>query len=614
MIPTDGAAATTSSSRRPHLWAALFFLLLVLALNDPLVRHLSTHVVGRPFDDSFDVLWQLSAVHKAVFETHTNPFYTPNVFFPLGWYTASGAHPTWYWILLSPLTAAVGPVAASNLTALGTFVIAGFGVYWVARGLTGSTAAGLIAGCAYIAAPIFTLRLGGHLNVLLGMMFLPYAVGATLRAMALHGPPARRWVALGGVFLALTILAHWYFLFIATLPVVALALTAHSTVGWRTRLARLLALGAVAAVLVAPFAALTAQARRVMLPGGGVYLLSDADRQGFSPDYLLSPNPLHPLWRASSAALFPVGGEWDVVSLGYATVVLALAGLLATPGRQTRPLVVMGLVSFVLGLGPVLRWRGLRVELAVPPVVPPRLANVLTPFLRDVRGLAPGRVPVLLPDFVLYYVLPFYDSVRTWSRYAMPLTLAVALLAGYGAAWLVRRGRAGQAAAAVLGALIVFEGVIVPYRDFTPVSANDRAVNAWLAAQPQGTAVIEYPLPWVNTLAMYSQSLHGQPVVNGFMSFTPTFLTEASAQLGEWPNENALPLLREWGVDYVLVSGLPQMEVYSDVILPGIEALDGLCLVQRFPDALAMMDFRETLVFAVAAPGVACPPPVVPAG
>ena len=603
-VPADGDAEASPSARRRHLAAFLFFGLLVAALNYPLVLHLSTHVVGRPFDDSFDVLWQLSTVHKAIFETHTNPFYTPNVFFPLGWYTASGAQPTWYWVLLSPLTAAVGPVAASNLTALGTFIIAGFGVYWVARGLTGSMVAGLVAGCAYITAPMFTLRLGGHLNVLLGMMFLPYAVGATLRAVALQGWLARRWVVLGGVFLALTILAHWYFLFIATLPLIALALTAHSAVAWRTRLLRLLALGAVAASLVAPFAALTAQARRAMLPGGGTFLLSNTDQQGFSPDYLLGPNPLHPLWRASSTTLFPVGGEWDVVSLGYATVVLALAGLVATPWRQTRPLAIMGLVSFALGLGPALRWRGQRVELAAPP----RLANLLAPLLRDVRGLASGRVPVLLPDFALYYILPFYDSVRTWSRFSMPLMVAVALLAGYGAAWLVRRGRAGQAAAAALGALMVFEGVIIPYRDFTPVSANDRAVNAWLAAQPQGTAVIEYPLPWVNTLAMYSQALHGQQVVNGFMSFMPTFLTKASAQLGEWPNENALPLLREWGVDYVLVSGLPQVEVYRDAILPGIEALDGLCLVQRFPDALAMMDFRETLVFAVVEPGVACPP------
>ena len=603
--------------RFPHALPALFFLLLVLALNYPLVLKLNTHIAGRPIDDTFEVLWQLSAVQRAVFETHSNPFYTPNVFYPQGWYTASGAQPPWYLLLLSPLTAVAGPVLTYNLAVLATFVLGGFGVYWVARGLTGQTVAGLIAGCAYIAAPIFTLRFGGHLHTLLAMMFLPYAVGAMLRALgagtstdsAAGGGasaaawPGRRWVALAGVFLAATILSHWYFMFIATLPIAGLALTAHSPLPWRARLTRLVIIGVLTGALIAPALLLTMQAREAMLPGGGVFLLSDADRQGFSPDYLFSPNQLHPFWRGRIHAIFPVFGEWDVVALGYAAMLLAAAGLLTAPWRQTRPLVVVGLISFVLGLGPTLRWRGQRVEVAVPP----RLANALAPLLRDVRELAPGRVPILLPDFVLYYALPFYSAIRVWSRFAVPLTLVVALLAGFGAAWLLGKGRGGRLAAVVLGALVVFEGVVVPYQNFTEVAVTHRAVNDWLADQPAGTTLIEYPLPWVNGLAMYSQSLHGQRLVNGYMSFTPAFLAQVAPQLGEWPNAAALPILRGWGVDYVVVSALPQVDVFRDTIWPDMLALDGLCLVQNFPDALPLMEFQETHVFAVTQPGTPCP-------
>ena len=601
-------AVVQARPRFPHAWPALFFILLVAALNYPLLLNLNTHVVGRPIDDTFEVLWQLSAARRAIFETHTNPFYAPNVFYPQGWYTASGAQPAWYLALLSPLTAVVGSVAAYNLVALSTFVAGAFGVYWVARGLTGRAAAGLIAGCAYIAAPVFTLRLGGHLHTLLAMAFLPYAAGATLRALgagtpAGTGAPARRWVVLAGVFLAATILSHWYFLFIATIPLAGLALAAHSALTWRARLGRLLALGLVALVLVAPALLLTVQARRAMLPGGGTYLLSDAELQGFSPDYLFGPNPLHPLWRDSAGALFPVGGEWDVVSLGYAAVALAIIGLLTAPWRQTRPWVVMGLIAFVLGLGPVLRWRGQSVAVAVPP----RLAEALAPLLRDTHPLPAGRVPILLPDFLLYYVVPFYSSIRVWSRFAVPLTLVVALLAGFGAAWLLGKGRGGALLAVALGGLIVFEGLIVPYRDFTPVSVHDRPVNAWLAARPEGTVIIEYPLPWVNAVAMYSQSLHGQRVVNGIMSFTPTFLAEAGAQLGEWPNAAALPVLRRWGVGYVVVSGLPDVAVFRDDIWPGILGVDGLCLVESFPGAFGFMGFSETHVFAVQESDAPCP-------
>ena len=130
------------------------------------------------------------------------------MFFPHGWYLASGAQPTWYYVLLSPLTAAVGPVVAYNVITLATFIIGGFGVYWLARRLTGSLPAAVIAGCAYMVAPFFTSRVGGHTHVLFGMMFLPYAVGATLAAMT--EARAGRWVALGGVLLAATILSHWY--------------------------------------------------------------------------------------------------------------------------------------------------------------------------------------------------------------------------------------------------------------------------------------------------------------------------------------------------------------------------------------------------------------------
>lgn len=164
-----------------YIGPVLFFVLLVALLQAPLVLRLNSHVIGRPFDDSFEVLWQLSAVAEAVFKTHTNPFYTPHVFYPQGWYLASGAQPPWYFVLLSPLTILLGPVVTYNLAILFTFIFAGLGVYWIVMTRTKMTVASLLAGCAYIAAPVFTLRMGGHMHMLFGMMFLPYAAGALLK-------------------------------------------------------------------------------------------------------------------------------------------------------------------------------------------------------------------------------------------------------------------------------------------------------------------------------------------------------------------------------------------------------------------------------------------------
>lgn len=610
-VTTDSASLAllmpaAGKSWRQYLLPALFFLLLVTALNLPLVMNLGTHVIGRPFDDAFEVLWQLASVKEAVFETHTSPFYTPHIFFPQGWYTASGAQPPWYFVLLAPLTAALGPVATYNLSILSCLVVAALGACWVVHKLTGSLFAGVVAGCAYIGAPVFALHMNGFFNMLIGMMFLPYAVGSAYIAVTHQGARTWLWVLTAGAFLAAAVLGQWYYLFIATLPLLGLVLFVSSEVRVPVRVWRLIAIGGVALLIMAPFALLTLRARRAMLPGGASYPLSMSEQLGFSPDYLLSPNPFHPLWRERLTAVFPVTGERDIVSVGIAAALLAAVGLFVTPWRKTRPFVAMVLISLVLGLGMTLRWRGERVLISAPS----GLAEVMEPLVQGLDWPV-GQLPIPLPGLLLYHYLPFYSSMRAWARFAIPIILGTAILAGFGTAWLLTRGRKGQFVAATFWVLIVFESLAIPYQYFTPVSANARAVNEWLASLPAGTAIIEYPRPWVDKLAMYSQAAHGLSVVNGYMSFQPAFMAAVDGQLGEWPNAAALPILREWGVDYVVVSTLPEAEVFRDTIWPAITSLD-MCLVASFPDAHPFMGFGETHVFRIQEPGAACTAAALP--
>lgn len=590
-----------------HVLPALFFIGLVLAVNYPLALNLNSHVVGRSFDDTFEVIWQLSAIEKAVLRTHTNPFFSPDVFFPQGWYTASGAQPPWYLLLLTPLTVVAGPVFAFNIATLATFVLAGFGTYRFVARLVGRRSAGIIAGCVYIAAPMLTLRLGGHLHVLISSMFLPYAADALHQTMSRPAEPLRsgamvRSLLWSGFFLAATILGHWYFLFIATLSLGAMALFTPSPASWRHRLMRLTLVGGIALALLAPFALLTWDARRAMLPTGGHFTLAGAAELGFSPDYLLGPNLLHPLWRERAASAFPVSGEQDIVSLGYAAIVLAAVGLLTSSLARTRPFIAMGLTSFILGLGPVLRWRGQMVTLNVPEWLSRRSA-VLTPGLAG----GPGQTAIILPGLLLYHLLPLYSSLRVWARFEFPLVLVVGILAGFGADWLLSHGRAGKLLVVVLGVVVIFEGLIVPYRDFTPVAVNNRSADAWLASQPAGSSLVEYPRGWVDKLAMYSQSLHGLSVVNGYMSFQPTIMANVDGELGKWPSESAMPILREWGVDYLVLSGSTTSQEFMDDILPSTETIDGLCLVEMFPDAFGLPGFDQTYIFTILPSGESCP-------
>jgi len=198
-------SAGPSVQVRVHLPAFLGYIITVAILNWPILLHLNSHVVGRPFDDVFEGLWQIEWMKSALLERHISPLYTPAVFYPHGWTIASSAYPIWYSAVFSILAYGFGAVATYNTIQLGTFVISGFGVYLLVHYLTRNRLAGFLAGCVYISAPVLTLRLGGHLNLLLGTQWLPYAAWLTLAA--LDAPSSRkRWALLAGFALGLAIL------------------------------------------------------------------------------------------------------------------------------------------------------------------------------------------------------------------------------------------------------------------------------------------------------------------------------------------------------------------------------------------------------------------------
>jgi hypothetical protein len=154
----------------------------------------------------------------------------------------------------------------------------------------------------------------------------------------------------------------------------------------------------------------------------------------------------------------------------------------------------------------------------------------------------------------------------------------------------------GYVALAILGALILFEGLATPYSEFTRAASNERSADAWLAARDYPTPLIEYPDHVVKN-ALVSQSKHGQPLVNGYMSISPNFLREAKSSLGRWPSKATITLLRNWNVKLIVISGSSESKQFQEETLPQIEMLEGLCLVHTFNDAFLELD--RTYIFQV---------------
>ncbi len=591
----------------PHLMAGLGLAIIVAAMHWPLILHLRTHIIGWVGTDSFEVLYQLRWMQSALFERHISPWYVPEMYWPVGWHIASGAQPSWWLALLALPARWLGEVTTFNLTGLLALTLGGWGAYLAAYYATRDRWASLLAGIIYAAAPTLTYRLRGHVHMLLAAQMLPYLFLTLQWALAAQSQTrAARRAILAGLCMGLAILGHWYFLFIATLPFLPVLLLAERGAPWRRRLVVAAVVGAVAFLLVAPAAWLSYRARLAMFGGNPVFSLMDADFFSLSPEHLLAPNPFHPLWGPTTQRLFNVYGEHDIVSLGITAFILALIGLAArgaTSARRASRRVLVGLcaTALVLALGTTLHWRDHFVLLPTLPWTGWLLARA-----RAATGMDLQRLPVPLPGLLLYFALPFYRSMRVVGRYGISLILGVGQLAAWGLHLARVRLRRGWAAALVILCvlLVLAESWVAPYvslytgeRELIPVSVNQRpAVTAWLQALPPETAIIEYPRGRIDLMAMYNQPFHGLRLVNGYMSQPPRHLTEQDAVLGEYPSAASLPLLRTWGVRYVLVTGPAGAE--GEALLARLRAVPGLRPVRTFDEGV--LGLARTFILEVA--------------
>jgi len=169
------------------------------------------------------------------------------------------------------------------------------------------------------------------------------------------------------------------------------------------------------------------------------------------------------------------------------------------------------------------------------------------------------------PYSTLVALVPGFDGLRVPARFTVILSLAIAALAGGGAAWLT--GRLRPAAATILAfglcASIVGEGYGGRMRlaPFDPGQAQRRELNAWLRAAPAG-GLVELPIAGpafepFTVAYQYNTLFHGHPTVNGYTGTgfaLQDFLGGVGTPLGlESEIAPMLRGLRHVGVRYVVL-------------------------------------------------------------
>ena len=602
---------------------SVVYLVTALAATWPLVRGLGRDV---PWDlgDSILNMWILSWDGEQIRRilagdfSRIATFFDANIFYPAPLALAYSEHLIPQAIQIFPVWLISGnPILCYNLLFLSSIVLAGLGMYLLVRELTGNTLAAFIAGLLFVFAP-YRLPQSGHLQVLTSQ-WMPFVLYGLLRYF--H---TRRLRPLAGATLALVAqnLSSGYYLLFFMPFAVAFALWQVVHLGlWRNRRMWLELSGAAVAVaaMTAPF----------LLPYGALRGQGFAERSlnevfRFSADVYSygTASGEQQLWGTVMQAFPKSEGE---LFPGFVAVLLAIIGVVVVDRRRpeglrlpqaggvvTRSLAwLFAAAAIAHGIAAVATLLLRRISLDTG-LFAVRMSNVnqlllraavafallllVSPtararsrvFLRE-RGyfvaallaamwLSLGPIPqslgrpveIVAPYRLLLEYVPGFDGVRVPARFAMIVALALAALAGYGAAW-VSRARLGRAILSVAAVIAVLEGTRLPFivngayalRDFnTPEArllrpARAPAVYREFAAQPSDAVLIELPLgpPDFDLRAMFYSVVHWRPLVNGYSGFYPPHYGRLITALSEIPRhaEVSIEALRSTGATHLIL-------------------------------------------------------------
>jgi hypothetical protein len=516
---------------------ALLFALLSLIATYPLVLHLGRALpgdLGDPLLSTWLLGWDADRIRHGL-----SGFWDAPILFPSRGATAFAEHLLGIAVFVAPVIWLTGnPVLAYDIAFLLTAVLAGTGMYLLARELTGRRDAAILAGLVFAFPPLRTLHVS-HLQVL-AWGWMPIALWALHRFFAVlkepHNPTAPRWpLTVFAVAFVLQSLSNGYFIYFLALAA-AFVVVRELAAGSLTAANRTRAIGSLAAASVFVLVCVGAVAiGYVSVRRQYGFHRPYGDWTMFSADvrsYLSAPAGVR-VWgawlngdAAAERQLFP-----GLVAL------LACAAAL-WPGRPRRSRVMLyaalGVTALALSLGP-------------------------EPSAWSHRLLPSG------PYLWLVRLVPGMDGLRVPARLSVVVLLAIAVVAAFGFARLMERvpARWQVPLGLLLGAAIVADGWAAPL----PLAAidargrpGDRGAYRWLARQPPGGA-LELPiLEWSiePTLTyQYATLSHGHPIVNGYSGYNSPlqeFLGGAASPLVELDRmEDAIELLRAIGVRYVLV-------------------------------------------------------------
>ena len=561
--------ATTAAPRRSGLTAALLgYVVLAALFTWPLVRRPASHVIAHGIREATPALntWAMASVLHRL-PRDPRHLFDGNAFYPYPDTLAFSEHMLVPALMAAPLRALSDNwVLLYNCVSLLTLVLAGFGMFLLARELTGDDAASFVAGALYA---LHTWNVNEMVRLqILSNEFFPLLLWALIRFFRV---PTWKRAGAAALFYGLQSLSCMYWALYA--PLVLFAAAAVLT--WRFR-PRWLALARLAACLAVPVLLVALVARPYM---------RSAQALGFArpvPDSV------------------PIDRYFDVLPRN-----LLYAGVLGTAGPNQNAAHFLGFAALALAVVAVWPRRGARG--GEPVTLERRLSPLLLGFLAAGFLLSLGpRVRLGEwdvgpgPYAALYRWAPGFRNVRYPERFSILVILGLAPLVAVGLARL--RPRLGTAGLAALGAFVLVEHLSIP-QTLDPIAGGQAIPEAyrWLATRDDVRVVAEVPamrnrLERFDALPMYYSTAHWKRTLEGFTGYFPPSYNFEKWRLFHFPDPQSVAFLERFGVDTLLVR--PEGA--------GLVRGEGRWRVERvFPDGHQVLRFAAAPVPAFPAPPLA---------
>lgn len=613
----------------------LFFLLLTVVMTYPTAWNLGSALndPGDPLLNTWILAWN---AHKAAAMEWGSLFDT-NIFYPNERTLAYSELLISQSIVAFPVLKITGnPIFAYNFVLLFCFFTNAWGMYLLARRLSGSAAGGIMAGIVYAFSPFMFSHLP-HLQVF-------GAAGIPFTFLWLHKYASSRRMRdllVAGVFFALQALANSYYaLYIALfVGLFLLVLAARDRrflePGFWGQMAGFAVL---AAVTIGPFFLQYILMRREQGFERSLGFQAEAASFISAPSLNRLYGGITDRFSKPEADLFP----------GLLPVVLALTAWLLyrfrTPPRAasredrlsrvlSRLLGVTGILMAVILVTGGYACRVGGVQISCTRV---RTLSVMALVLLAIRFVRSGsfrarvlsRLPgedeairfyglVLLlallfsfgstgPYFLLQRFVPGFDGLRVASRFHIFTLLGLGVLTAFGMkrllSWLPRPGRI--ACCLLLPALLLAEYFSLPLPSAPIRTGNDiPPLYRWLAGEPGDFALVELPIPPPGPRAYVSEVMrtyyscyHWKKLVNGYSGYAPPLYTEINRRWRKEPLADFVRDMKALGVRYVVLHRDAfsrrkrgkmdaQLAGLSELVMPGMSFGEARVYEVRDPEA-----------------------------